>query len=62
MARNPAQQQLPLRLVPDDWRLDEHTRELGRQGLAEARAALAAATRRAATGEHRPGRRSGEAA
>jgi hypothetical protein len=23
-----------------DWRLDEHTREVGRQGLAQARAAL----------------------
>ncbi len=31
-----------------DWRLDEETRRLGRQGLAEARAALVEATRRAA--------------
>ncbi len=25
----------------DDWRLDEHTREVGRRGLIEARRALA---------------------
>jgi hypothetical protein len=31
----------------DDWRVDQRTREVGRRGLAEARAALAAATRRA---------------
>lgn len=31
-----------------DWRLDEHTKELGLQGIAEARKALAAATRRVA--------------
>jgi len=31
-----------------DWRLDEHTRQLGRQGVAEARRALAEAARRAA--------------
>jgi len=30
------------------WRLDDHTREVGRRGLAEARAALAEAARRAA--------------
>ena len=30
----------------NDWRLDEHTREIGRQGLAEARQALAQARRR----------------
>jgi len=27
-----------------DWRLDEHTRDLGRQGVAEARRVLAEAT------------------
>jgi hypothetical protein len=27
-----------------DWRLDERTREVGRRGLAQARAALAAVT------------------
>ena len=48
MARTPAQQALPLRLVADDWRIDEHTREVGRRGLAEARKALAAATTRRA--------------
>lgn len=32
----------------DDWRLDDRTREAGRRGLAEARAALAAAALRAA--------------
>lgn len=31
-----------------DWRLDEDTRERGRQGVALARAALAAAARRTA--------------
>ena len=33
---------------PDDWRLDEHTKEVGRQGLAEARQALAEARKRVA--------------
>ncbi|MBA3655149.1 MAG: hypothetical protein H0W70_13270 [Actinobacteria bacterium] len=32
----------------DDWRLDEHTKELGKQGLSQARQALAAARRRSA--------------
>ena len=31
----------------DGWRLDRATREAGRRGIAEARAALAAAVRRA---------------
>lgn len=31
-----------------DWRLDEHTKEIGLRGIAEARKALAEATRRAA--------------
>lgn len=31
-----------------DWRLDDETRQRGRQGVAEARAALIEATRRAA--------------
>jgi len=38
-----------VRIVPptvDHGRLDEHTRELGRKGVAEARAALAEANRR----------------
>jgi hypothetical protein len=34
-----------------EWRLDEHTREVGRRGLAEARAALTAAARRVAARE-----------
>jgi hypothetical protein len=40
-----------LALIDDrnaDWRLDDRTREAGRKGLAEARAALAKAGRRAA--------------
>jgi hypothetical protein len=32
----------------DDWRLDQHTRETGRRGVAEARRALAEAMRRSA--------------
>jgi len=32
-----------------DWRLDEHTKEIGRQGIAAAREALAQATRRASS-------------
>ncbi len=62
MARTPSQQRLPLRLVADDWRLDEHTREVGRRGLAEARAALQAAARRAAAPAHLAAPRSGRAA
>lgn len=31
-----------------DWKLDDHTREIGRRGLAQARAALAEAVRRSA--------------
>jgi hypothetical protein len=40
-----------LRLIndqPEDWRLDDHTKEIGRKGLADARAALQDAMRRAA--------------
>jgi hypothetical protein len=47
MTRTPQQQALPLRIVGDDWRIDDRTREVGRRGLAEARAALNAAARRA---------------
>lgn len=32
--------QLTLIETPKDWQLDEHTREVGRAGLAKARAAL----------------------
>lgn len=43
------ERQLILLEEPDaDWRLDDATRERGRQGLAEARKALAAASRRPA--------------
>ena len=47
------QERLPLAGVDDiaGWRLDERTREVGRRGLAEARAALAEASRRAAARE-----------
>ena len=34
-------------LAVDEWRVDDQTREVGRRGLAEARAALDAARRRA---------------
>jgi hypothetical protein len=47
MTRTAVQEHLPFTVV-DDWRLDERTREMGREGLARARAALDAATRRAA--------------
>jgi hypothetical protein len=32
----------------DDWRLDEHTKEMGKHGLVEARQALAEARKRVA--------------
>jgi hypothetical protein len=42
-------QQLRLiEVIPNDWRLDEHTKEVGRQGIAAARAALEQAARRSA--------------
>jgi len=47
MARkNTSQDKLPLSAVADEWRIDASTREIGRRGLAEARAALAEAARR----------------
>ena len=33
-----------------DWRLDEHTKDVGLQGIAEARRVLAEAARRASAG------------
>ncbi|WP_419923576.1 hypothetical protein [Candidatus Poriferisocius sp.] len=33
-------QQLTLLDAPPDWRIDERTKEIGRRGLAQARAAL----------------------
>ena len=33
---------------PSDWRLDEHTKEVGRKGLADARKVLAEARKRVA--------------
>jgi hypothetical protein len=39
---------LPLEALSEaDWRVDERTRDVGRRGLADARAALAEARRRA---------------
>ena len=35
-----------------DWRLDEHTREVGRAGVAQARAALREALAKAAAEPH----------
>ena len=46
--------QLALLDTPPEWHIDDQTREVGRKGLAQARAALAAADRRAA--ETRPTR------
>jgi hypothetical protein len=39
---------LHLEVGEDDWRLDDHTREAGRRGVAEARRILAEVTRRSA--------------
>ena len=41
------QEHLPIGAADGDWRLDDRTREVGRRGLAEVRAALDAAARRA---------------
>jgi len=62
MARTARQQPLPFRLVDDDWRLDAHTRDVGRRGLAEARAALSAVVQRAATEGNLTGPRDARAA
>jgi hypothetical protein len=43
--------QLKLLDTPPSWRLDEATRELGRQGVADARAKLREATRGSRTDE-----------
>lgn len=43
-----AKQLVLIERSPGDWRLDDHTREIGRAGVAEARKALAEASRRAA--------------
>lgn len=50
-----AQQLVLIDRSTGDWRLDDHTREIGRAGVAEARKALAEAARRAArkTESHR---------
>jgi hypothetical protein len=34
-----------LRLLPDDWSLDEHTRRVGRRGVAQAREILRRSSR-----------------
>jgi hypothetical protein len=51
----PTQQHLPLDGTgrSAEWRLDARTREVGRRGLADARAALAEAARRSAKREAR---------
>jgi hypothetical protein len=54
--------QLTLIEISPDWRLDDRTREIGRRGVARARAALAAAHGTAppppdATSSDAPGRR-----
>jgi hypothetical protein len=41
------ERQLALLEAPDDWKLDEATREIARRGVAEARAALREARRQA---------------
>ena len=38
-------------VVESDWRLDEHTRDLGRRGIEEARAALRSALRHRHVGD-----------
>jgi hypothetical protein len=42
------QLELVLERSVDDWRLDEHTREAGRRGVAEARRVLEEVTKRSA--------------
>jgi hypothetical protein len=51
--------QLTLIDTPPEWRLDERTRQVGRRGLAEARAALQAGRRGRSSGP--PGERDGAA-
>jgi hypothetical protein len=48
MMSSMARQMVLLDPATVDWRLDEHTKELGRQGIAKARLALREAARRAA--------------
>ncbi|HEX6419061.1 MAG TPA: hypothetical protein VFZ77_11215 [Acidimicrobiales bacterium] len=48
--------QLSLIERPRAWRLDEHTREIGRAGVARARAALRAGRQAQATDAPRSGR------
>jgi len=52
---------IQLVLLEDDepqWRLDDHTVEIGRRGVAAARAAVAAAARREPDGAVQPGHHS----
>jgi hypothetical protein len=52
-----AQEPLPLEIRTEaqaEWRVDAQTREIGRRGLVEARAALAEARRRALLREAAP--------
>lgn len=50
------ERQLSLLDRPHDWQLDDTTRALGRQGVAEARASLRAALARAAQAPATPHR------
>jgi hypothetical protein len=55
----------PTAAADAEWRLDEHTREVGRRGIAEARARLEAARHRGAERDRRedtPDRAPGRAA
>ena len=61
----PENAQLTLIDTPRSWKLDEHTREVGREGIAQARAALRAgvhAGRPPASGASPPRRRRPSAA
>ena len=53
MKRETTQQRLPFGKGAEEWQLDERTREVGRRGLADARAALAEAARRAEERQHK---------
>lgn len=43
--RAPGPVAVQLRLLPGDWSLDEHTRRVGRRGVAQAREILRRSTR-----------------
>jgi hypothetical protein len=54
MTKQPAPKQLVLVDTPRAWRLDERTRELGREGIARARAALRDGLRQRPTADPPP--------